>query len=130
MKECTFTPNISSARKSDNMKKAPKGFVESVARVREAFNRKEEIKKMHQNLGQFNQGLQRADQTRVDGRLVPEPFKFKHSQAQREQKEKQMEDSRLQEEEKDAVDAKKRAIIVASTVKRVQQKKSRLYSLP
>lgn len=41
-----------------------------------------------------------------------------------------MEDSRLQEEEKDAVDAKKRAIIVASTVKRVQQKKSRLYSLP
>ena len=47
MKECTFTPNISSARKSDNMKKAPKGFVESVARVREAFNRKEEIKKMH-----------------------------------------------------------------------------------
>jgi len=57
MKECTFAPKISSARQFEKMKKAPKGFVESVARVREAFNRKEEMKKVHQNLGKFNQGL-------------------------------------------------------------------------
>ena len=76
------------------MKSAPKGFVESVARVRDAFNRKEEIKKVHQNLGKLNQNPQFID-TRVNGRIVPEPFKFKQSEAQREHRTKIQEEKRI-----------------------------------
>ena len=41
LKECTFMPKISSVPQFEKFRRqAPKGFVESVARVREAHNRK------------------------------------------------------------------------------------------
>lgn len=60
LKECTFMPKISSTPyQFEKVKRqAPKGFVESVARVREAHNRKQEIQKIQQNLGKLSQHFQ------------------------------------------------------------------------
>ena len=80
--ECTFRPNISPFRGVIRTSEEPKGFVENIARMREAFNRKEESKRRYRDLGNYAQeslALERAQ--RIDGKLVPEPFLFKHSAA-------------------------------------------------
>lgn len=105
MKECTFKPKISSSRQFEQLKSAPKGYVESIARVRSAFNRKQEIKQVQSNMGKYNPELRLAEQQRVNGRLVPEPFKFQHSaqysrQLQRKQREEVKQRREQQAEEK------------------------------
>ena len=43
MEQCTFRPQISpSPKRLGYVKKAPKGFIESIARVRDAINRRDE----------------------------------------------------------------------------------------
>ena len=74
----------------------PKGYQDSIDRVRQAFIRKEELKKAHSNLGK----PLGKDEDRRNGKLVAEPFKFKHSAAYREKRTKQLKDT----ENKDRAD--------------------------
>ena len=54
--------------------------MENVARVRDAFNRREQGRQTLENLGQLNAASSRkAENQRIDGKTVPEPFKFKQS---------------------------------------------------
>ena len=97
--ECTFSPNI--ARKSSTkIQDAPKGFVESISRLRDAHTRKEELKKVQDNLGKLGQGQITMDMVgRVDGKLVPIPFKFNSSTTYlSQQKERRLEEEKLREE--------------------------------
>ena len=55
--ECTFSPNIARKNSAKVIQEAPpKGFVESISRLRDAHTRKEELKKVHCNLGKLGQG--------------------------------------------------------------------------
>ena len=52
--ECTFSPNIARRESAKVTQDAPpKGFVESISRLRDAHTRKEELKKAQDNLGKL-----------------------------------------------------------------------------